>query len=42
LEEITIVKAWTSFVIRSHVRGNAGKALQAAGVGVGPAVRLSQ
>lgn len=42
LEEITIVNAGTSFVIRSHVRGDAGKALQAAGVALGPAVRLSK
>jgi len=40
LEEITVVNAGKTFVIRSHVRGDAGKALQAAGVALGPAVRL--
>jgi len=42
LEEITVVNAGKPFVIRSHVRGDAGKALQAAGVALGPAVRLSE
>lgn len=42
LEEITVANAGKTFVIRSHVRGDAGKALQAAGVALGPAVRLSE
>lgn len=42
LEEITVTNAGKAFVIRSHVHGNAGKALQAAGVALGPAVRLSE
>jgi hypothetical protein len=42
LEEITVANAAKTFVIRSHVRGDAGKALQAAGVALGPAVRLSK
>jgi len=42
LEEITVVNAGATFVIRSPVRGDAGKALQAAGVALGPAVRLAK
>jgi len=42
LEEITVANAGKTFVIRSHVRGDAGKALQAAGVALGPAVRLTK
>jgi hypothetical protein len=42
LEEITVANAGKTFVIRSQTRGDAGKALQAAGVTLGPAVRLSQ
>lgn len=40
LEEITIHTAGRSFVVRSAVEGAAGKAIQAAGVALGPAVRL--
>jgi len=41
LEEFTVANAGRTFVIRSQVRGDAGKALQAAGVALGPAIRLS-
>jgi len=40
LEEITIHTAGRSFVVRSATEGVAGKAIQAAGVALGPAVRL--
>lgn len=40
LEEITVKNAGRTFVIRSHTRGDAGKALQAAGVALGPTVRF--
>ena len=40
LEEITVANASKTFVIRSQVRGDAGKALQAAGVALGPAIRF--
>ncbi len=40
LEEITIENAGRTFVIRSRTRGDAGKALQAAGVALGPTVRF--
>ena len=40
LEEITIHTAGRSFVVRSVTEGVAGKAIQAAGVALGPAVRL--
>ena len=40
LEEITVATAGKSFVIRSQTRGDAGKAIQAAGIALGPAVRL--
>jgi transposase len=40
LEEITVVNAGKTFVIRSQTRGDAGKALQAVGVALGPAIRL--
>ena len=40
LEEITVNNAGRTFVIRSRPRGEAGKALQAAGVALGPTVRL--
>jgi len=40
LEEITVENAGRTFVIRSRTRGDAGKALQAAGVALGPAVRF--
>ena len=39
LEEITIENAGRTFVIRTRTRGDAGKALQAAGVALGPTVR---
>jgi hypothetical protein len=42
LEEITVPTAGKTFVIRSHTRGDAGKALQAAGVALGSAIRLSE
>ena len=42
LEEITVANAGKTFVIRSHVRGDAGKALQAAGVALGSAIRLPE
>jgi transposase len=40
LEEITVENAGQTFVIRSRIRGDAGKALQAAGVALGPTVRF--
>ena len=40
LEEITIENAGRTFVIRTRTRGDAGKALQATGVALGPTVRL--
>jgi len=40
LEEITIHTAGRSFVVRSAMEGVAGKAIQVAGVALGPAVRL--
>ncbi len=40
LEEITIENAGRTFVIRSRTRGDASKALQAAGVALGPTVRF--
>ena len=40
LEEITIENAGRTFVIRSRTRGDAGRALQAAGVALGPTVRF--
>ena len=42
LQEITVTNTGKTFVIRSHVRGDAGKALQAAGVALGPAVRFTK
>jgi Transposase DDE domain len=42
LEEITVPNAGKTFVVRSQTRGDAGKALQAAGVALGPAIRLSE
>jgi hypothetical protein len=41
LEEMTVTTNGRSFVIRSQTEGDAGKALQAAGVALGPAVRLN-
>jgi hypothetical protein len=40
LEHITIRSGGKSFVVRSETRGDAGKALQAAGVALGPVVRV--
>jgi transposase len=40
LEEITVENAAQTFVLRSQTRGDAGKALQAAGVALRPSVRL--
>ena len=40
LEDITVINAGRSFVIRSDLRGDAGKAIQAAGVALGPVVRV--
>ena len=42
LEEITVVNAGKTFVIRSQTRGDAGKALHAVGVALGPAIRLKE
>ena len=39
LEDITVVNAGKTFVLRSRPRGQAGKALQTAGVALGPTVR---
>ena len=40
LEDITVINAGRSFVIRSDLRGDAGKAIQAVGVALGPVVRV--
>lgn len=40
LEEMTVTTNGRSFVVRSQTEGDAGKALQAAGVALGSAVRL--
>jgi len=37
-----VVNAGKSFVIRSQTRGDAGKALQAVGVALGPTIRLAE
>jgi len=42
LEEITVANAGKTLVIRSQTRGDAGKALQAAGVALGPTIRLAE
>ncbi len=42
LEEITVANAGKTFVLRSQTRGDAGKALQAVGVALGPAIRLAE
>ena len=42
LEEITVANAGKTFVIRSRTRGDAGKALQAVGVALGPTIRLAE
>jgi len=39
LQEITVRTPGQAFVIRSEVRGDAGKAIQAAGVALGPVIR---
>jgi len=39
LQEITVQAAGESFVIRSQTRGDAGKAIQAAGLALGPVIR---
>jgi hypothetical protein len=39
LEEITVRAAGQSFVIRSETRGDAGKAIAAAGVALGTVIR---
>jgi len=39
LQEITVAAAGQSFVIRSETRGDAGKAIAAAGVALGPVIR---
>lgn len=41
LEEITLISAGKRFIVRSQTRGDAGKALQAAGVALGPTVRMA-
>ncbi len=40
LEEITVENAGRTFVIRTCTRGDAGKALQATGVALGPTMRF--
>ena len=40
LEEITMENAGKTFVIRTTTKGDAGKAIQAAGVALGSTVRL--
>jgi len=42
LEEVTVECSGQPFTIRSQTRGGAGRALQAAGVALGPAVRAAQ
>jgi hypothetical protein len=42
LQEVTVRNAGQTFVIRTEVRGDAGKALQAVRVAAGPTVRLSK
>ena len=42
LAEITVANAGKTFVLRSPVRGDAGKALQAVGVALGPTIRLGE
>lgn len=41
LQEITVHNAGKTFIIRSRPQGDAGKAIQAAGVALGPVVRLA-
>jgi len=40
LEEITVRNSGKTFIIRSQIKGDAGKAIQAAGVALGSTVRL--
>jgi hypothetical protein len=40
LEEITVTTAGKAFVIRSDLHGDAGRAIQAVGIALGPVVRL--
>jgi hypothetical protein len=40
LQQLTISASGKTFVLRTPVTGDAGKAIQAAGVGLGPAIRL--
>jgi hypothetical protein len=42
LAEITVASAGKKLVIRTQTRGDAGKALQAVGVALGPTIRLAQ
>ncbi len=42
LQDVTVECSGQPFIIRSQTRGDAGKALQAAGVALGPAVRVAQ
>ncbi len=42
LEDVTVECSGQPFIIRSEARGDACKALQAAGVTLGPAVRVAQ
>ncbi len=42
LEEITVKTRGQTFVIRSDLQGDAGKAIQAAGVALGSVVRLEE
>ena len=41
LEDVTVECSGQPFIIRSQTRGDAGKALQAAGVALGPTVRVA-
>jgi hypothetical protein len=41
LEDVTVECSGQSFIIRSQTRGGAGQALQAAGVALGPTVRVA-
>jgi hypothetical protein len=42
LAEITLISGGKPFVVRTQLRGDAGKALQAAGVALGPTIRLAE
>ncbi|MFM9960802.1 MAG: transposase, partial [Planctomycetaceae bacterium] len=41
LQELEITASNKSYLVRTAPRGDAGKAIQAAGVALGPAVRLA-